>query len=53
MYAEYQVPGPIPEVPAMPDSPPNIPEIPVDPTEPGGDPEPMDTERAYAKEDNE
>jgi hypothetical protein len=38
MYAEYQPPESVPDVPSGPD----IPEIPADPTPPGGDPEPMD-----------
>ncbi len=38
MYAEYQVPEAVPDVPSGPD----VPEIPADPTPPGGDPEPMD-----------
>ena len=37
MYAEYQMPEAVPDVPAMPDAP----GIPADPTGPGGDPEPM------------
>jgi hypothetical protein len=41
MYAEYQVPESVPDVPAMPDSNPGQP-IPADPTSPAGDPEPMD-----------
>jgi hypothetical protein len=41
MYAEYQIPGGVPEVPAMPDAP-ELPEIPAAPTLPGGVPEPMD-----------
>ena len=40
MYAEYQVPESVPDVPAT--APDTIPEIPADPTPPGGDPEPMD-----------
>ena len=42
MYAEYVIPGSVPDVPAMPDAPPDMPGIPADPTPPGGDPEPMD-----------
>jgi hypothetical protein len=38
MYAEYQVPETVPDVPWGP----GVPEIPADPTPPGGDPEPMD-----------
>jgi hypothetical protein len=38
MYAEYQVPGAIPDIPSGPD----VPGIPADPTPPSGDPEPMD-----------
>jgi hypothetical protein len=38
MYAEYQAPETVPDVPSEP----NVPEIPADPTPPGGDPEPMD-----------
>jgi hypothetical protein len=38
MYAEYQVPESVPDVPSGPD----VPVIPADPTPPGGDPEPMD-----------
>ena len=41
MYAEYQVPESVPDVPAMPDSNPGQP-IPADPTSPAGNPEPMD-----------
>jgi hypothetical protein len=42
MYAEYQVPEWVPDVPAMPDTPPDWPGTPADPTLPGGVPEPMD-----------
>jgi hypothetical protein len=42
MYAEYQVPEAVPDVPARPDAPPDMPGIPADPTLPGGVPEPMD-----------
>jgi hypothetical protein len=38
MYAEYQVPEAVPDVPSGP----GVPAIPADPTPPGGDPEPMD-----------
>jgi hypothetical protein len=38
MYAEYQAPETVPDVPSGPD----VPEIPADPTPPSGDPEPMD-----------
>jgi hypothetical protein len=38
MYAEYQTPEAVPDVPSGP----GVPEIPADPTPPGGDPEPMD-----------
>ncbi len=37
MYAEYQVPGAIPDIPSGPD----VPGIPADPTPPSGDAEPM------------
>jgi hypothetical protein len=38
MYAEYQAPGAVRDIPSGP----SVPEIPADPTPPGGDPEPMD-----------
>jgi hypothetical protein len=38
MYAEYQQPETVPDVPSGP----GVPEIPADPTPPSGDPEPMD-----------
>ncbi|MDB5072861.1 MAG: hypothetical protein JWM87_3972 [Candidatus Eremiobacteraeota bacterium] len=40
MYAEYQVPEAVPDVPAT--GPDTLPEIPADPTTPSVDPEPMD-----------
>ncbi len=40
MFAEYQVPEAVPDVPAT--GPDTVPEIPADPTPPGGDPVPMD-----------
>ena len=39
MYAEYQVPEAVPDVPAT--GPDTLPGIPADPTAPGADPEPM------------
>ncbi|GAC1575264.1 MAG: hypothetical protein NVS3B7_07710 [Candidatus Elarobacter sp.] len=37
MFAEYQMPEAVPDVPAMP----GPSQLPADPTDPGGDPEPM------------
>ncbi len=42
MYAEYEVPTGVPDVPVTPGTTPDLPEIPADPTDPGGDPEPQD-----------
>jgi hypothetical protein len=42
MFAEYQMPTGVPEIPVVPGTTPDLPQMPADPTEPGGDPEPQD-----------
>jgi len=47
MYAEYQVPEAVPEVPAT--GPATLPGIPADPTTPSVDPEPMDIAARFSR----